>query len=97
MEKYIIIAHPDDFVCGALLSFLKLKGFLGYQLESEDDLNYKKEDLKPVYLVIHENFKHKDHSIEEIVSLFDVKTYKIKDSFDPSALSLQIQQELESN
>ncbi|MAZ47629.1 MAG: hypothetical protein CME65_03650 [Halobacteriovoraceae bacterium] len=97
MEKYIIIAHPESFVRKALSAFLTQVGFGSYQLEVDDDLLYKKQDLDPKGLVIHRDFKHNSKSVQEIIELFGVKSYELGETVDPQSLAGQIKRELESH
>ncbi len=108
MEKYIIIAHPKKFVCEALAAFFKQKNQLSYVLESDDDLQFRIEDLNPKALIIHPDFTHNEKNSSEIVELFNVLTYWVGENapdgaeivpepFDPQAVVSQVCLKLESH
>ena len=96
-EKYIVIAHPIDFACKALSAFLKDNGFKPYELEVDDDIAFRAQDLVPVALIIHSDFKHQKQENSEIIEAFNTKTHEISGEIDPQALASQIKHELESH
>lgn len=97
MEKYIIVAHPIDFTRKALSLYLKSVGFIPYELEPDDDIEFKAMDMEPVALIIYDTFEHQDKSNSAIIDAFSTRTYEISGKIDPFKLVGQIKQEVETS
>ena len=68
MEKYIVIAHSIDFIVKTLSEFAKSRGYKVYGLESDDDIAFRMEDLRPAAVIFHASFTHSELSPLEITS-----------------------------